>query len=87
MAQRSDPEILAAYVHGEKLTVIPRKASRKLIVLRWLVERFAPGVRYTEAEVNKLIGQAHPDFATLRRELYDNHFLDRAEGFYWREGS
>ncbi|MBV9271932.1 MAG: DUF2087 domain-containing protein, partial [Candidatus Eremiobacteraeota bacterium] len=31
-----------------------------------------------------LIAQSHADFATLRRELYDNYLLERANGEYWR---
>lgn len=87
MAKRTDAEILAAYLVDGKLKVIPKKQGRKLIVLRWLVERFEFGVRYPEAEVNALIGKAHPDFATLRCELYDNYFLDRGDGIYWRRNS
>ena len=85
--RRTDKEILEAYLAGERLKVIPRKKSRKLIVLHWLVERFQPGVDYSEAEVNDLIARAHPDFATLRRELYDYYFLDRADGRYWRRSA
>jgi len=82
--KRTERQILEAYLDGESLKVIPRKKSRKLIVLRWLVERFQHGVQYSEAEVNALIARAHPDFATLRRELYDHYLLDRADGTYWR---
>lgn len=72
------------YLDGERLKVIPRKESRKRIVLAWLVERFEVGATYTEDEVNRLIARAHPDFATLRRELYDRYFLDRKDNTYWR---
>jgi hypothetical protein len=63
----TDEEILKHYLDGERLKIIPRKRSRKLIVLRWLVQRFDRNVRYAEAEVNRLIERSHPDFATLRR--------------------
>lgn len=78
---------LSNYLDGERLKVIPRKESRKRIVLAWLVERFDVGVTYTESEVNALIGRSHPDFATLRRELYDRYFLDRKDNAYWRPPS
>ena len=81
---RSDEAILANYLADGKLEVVPRKRSRKLIVLRWLVQRFEPGRRYTESEVNQIIAEVHPDFATLRRELYDAYLLDREDGVYWR---
>lgn len=83
--KRTDQQILNAYLDGERLKVIPAKRSKKLIVLKWLVQRFEPGVRYSEAVVNKMIAHAHPDFATLRRELYDAYLINRADGYYWRD--
>jgi hypothetical protein len=59
-------------------------ASTKLVAFAWLVERFEIGRRYTEAEVNRALGAANADFATLRRGLYDEDFVDRADGMYWR---
>lgn len=82
--KRTDEQILAAYLDGERLKVIPAKRSKKLIVLRWLAERFEVGVDYPESQVNAMIKIAHEDFATLRRELYDNYLLDRADGIYRR---
>jgi hypothetical protein len=46
---RSDEAILANYVVDGTLKVIPRKRSRKMLVLHWLVERFERGRDYTEA--------------------------------------
>ncbi|HET6893887.1 MAG TPA: DUF2087 domain-containing protein [Candidatus Baltobacteraceae bacterium] len=83
--KRTDEQILSGYVDGQRLKCVPAKRSKKLIVLRWLVQRFEPGVRYTEREVNDLIAQSHPDFATLRRELFDAYLIERADGVYWRE--
>lgn len=85
--QKTDEDVLRAYLDGERLKVIPSKRSKKLIILNWLVLRFEPGRRYTEAEVNALISQSHPDYATLRRELYDAYLLNREDGIYWRNVS
>jgi hypothetical protein len=68
--KRTDGQILAAYLDGDRLKVIPAKRNKKMVVLPWLVERFEPGVDY--------------HFATLRRELYDSYLLDRADGVYRR---
>ena len=87
VAQKTDAEILANYLDGERLKVIPSKRSRKKLVLEWLVQRFAFGRDYTEAEVNELIKRSHPDFATLRRELYDAYLMDRHDGIYRRRKS
>jgi hypothetical protein len=81
---RSDEAILANYVVDGTLKVIPRKRSRKMLVLHWLVERFERGRDYTEADVNRMIGEVHDDFATLRRELFDAHLMNRENGIYRR---
>ena len=39
-----------------------------------------------ERAVNLIIGKVHGDYATLRRYLVDDGFLERREGFYWRAG-
>ncbi|MGQ9553417.1 MAG: DUF2087 domain-containing protein [Anaerolineae bacterium] len=33
--------------------------------------------------MNDTIRRYHPDFATLRRELVDSHFLAREGDLYW----
>jgi RimJ/RimL family protein N-acetyltransferase len=74
----------AHFIDGEMLAVIPARRNAKLVIFAWLAERFDLEKRYTEAEVNRMLGTAHADFATLRRGLYDEHFVDRADGMYWR---
>ena len=81
---KTDAEILANYLDGARIKVIPSKRSRKRLVLEWLVQRFDAGRDYSEAEVNELIKRSHPDFATLRRELYDAYLIDRDDGIYRR---
>ena len=85
--KRTDEQILAGYLDGERLKTIPSKLSKKLVVLRWLSERFEPGVIYDEPQVNAIIREVHEDFATLRRDLYDYYLLDRKDGRYWRRES
>lgn len=82
--KRTDEQILQAYLANGQLKTIPAKRSKKLIVLRWLAERFETGREYAEREVNDIIARVHPDFATLRRELYDNRFFDRHDSVYRR---
>lgn len=63
-----------------KLTAFPAKRKRKLYALFYLAEKFQPDTVYTEQQVNELLLSWHTfaDPATLRRELYDYHFLDRS---------
>ncbi|MFN8077310.1 MAG: DUF2087 domain-containing protein [Kineosporiaceae bacterium] len=68
------------------LISIPAKHGKRLVILDHLAQRFEPGHRYTEVEVNALLRPAHSDVAALRRYLVENGFLDRANGEYWRSG-
>jgi len=81
-----DRKVLRDYCVGQRLKQIPSKPKKLMAVLRWLASRFEPGVRYTEREVNAIIEQVYPDYATLRRELVESHFLQRegGGGLYWR---
>ena len=65
---------------------MPAKQSRKLAVFDLIAQRFVPGVRYTELEVNRELMQLYDDYVSLRRGLVDFGMLDRADGWYWRSG-
>ena len=69
-----------------KLVQWPSKRTKRLIVLDHLAQRFEPGVRYSEREVNALLRPVDDDTSTTRRYLVDEGFLDRADGEYWRSG-
>ena len=63
-----------------KLTAFPAKRKMKLYCLIYLAEKFEEEKDYTERQVNDLLLSWHTfaDPATLRRELYEYHFLDRS---------
>lgn len=84
MRPRTNEAILEGYVRDGKLRVIPSKRSKKLVVFAWLSERFAPERRYSEKDVNEILGRLHEDYATLRRDLCDYGFMQRRDGEYWR---
>jgi DNA-binding transcriptional ArsR family regulator len=79
-------KVLRDFFEGERLKEIPAARKKREIVLRWLARRFDPGVRYSEREVNEILGRHHPDTATLRRELVAERaaLLRRERGVYWR---
>jgi hypothetical protein len=81
-----DIDELSAFVRDGKLVTIPRRHTKRLILLDWLAQSFEPGRHYTEAEVNQVLVAVYPDFATLRRYLVDEGLLDREAGRYWRSG-
>jgi hypothetical protein len=86
-ATRPDPGgPLRPFVVDGRIVAIPAKHGKRLVLLDWLAQDFEPGKRYTEAMVNLIIGQRHPDTAALRRYLIDDGFMAREAGVYWRSG-
>lgn len=71
------------FMEGERIKQLPVSTKKRLVLLKWLAGRFETGRRYREAEVNEVIKGHHPDFATLRREMVDYHFMARENGIYW----
>jgi hypothetical protein len=78
--------VLRAFVHDGRLTSIPAVRAKRVVVLDWLAQRFEPGRRYSEADINRVISAVHPDTAALRRYLVDEGILGRERGEYWRAG-
>ena len=68
----------------------PTKRRDQQVLIEYMASQFKPGYDYTEKEVNAvLIERMHPifkDYAIIRRELYDNGYLDRERdgSRYWR---
>ena len=78
--------VLRNYFRGGRLREIPARLGKKRIVLARLALEFEPGVHYLEREVNRILAKFHDDYASLRRHLVDEGFLDRESGEYWRSG-
>lgn len=79
--------ILRAFIGADgRLSSIPTKLTKRLVILDHITQSFEPGIRYAEAEVNEVMHQFHPDHAALRRYLVENEFLERDAGVYWRSG-
>ncbi len=81
-----DEQILAKSIVDGRLVHLPRKRSKRLVVLDRLAQEFEPGRHYSEREVNQTLRPFDGDVAALRRYLVDERFLDRAGGSYWRSG-
>ena len=80
-------KVLRSFFKGEALTAMPRPGRKRRIVLEHIVQRFEPGRRYDEVEVNLELRQVWArDVAALRRYLVDERLLERADGQYWRIG-
>ncbi len=79
--------VLRDFFDGERLRSIPVQRKKRVVVLRELLKRFEPERRYAEREVNDILGQAHEDVATLRREMVLYGFMNRERGSYWLAAS
>lgn len=68
-----------------RLRQIPTKRKKFEAILRYVVQAFEPGKRYSEEEVNEILGQVNEDTAMLRRGLVDYQMMDReSDGTaYW----
>lgn len=85
-AANADAVVRRFFTADGRLTTLPARQSRRLAVYDFVVQRFIPGVRYTELEVNRELMAVYDDYVTLRRGLIDFGLLDRAGGQYWRSG-
>jgi len=80
-----EKKVLRTYFVDGRLTKIPSKDKKFMVILRWLVTKFEPDVRYTEKQVNAIIKEIHEDYATIRRYLVGFGFMrrERGGGDYW----
>jgi len=85
-AANADAVLHRFFNSAGRLSTLPAKQSRQLAVYDLIVQRFVPGVRYTELEVNRELMAVYDDYVTLRRGLIDFGLMDRAGGLYWRSG-
>jgi hypothetical protein len=67
-----------------KLKAFPPK-EKKIVILRKIAGQFARGRKYSEKEVNTIIGEIFEDFATIRRYLIEYGFMNRTTDCreYW----
>jgi hypothetical protein len=82
------PPVLRPFIRDDGSVVsIPAKASKRRVLLEYLVSAFEPGVRMTETEVNVVLRAFYErDYVSLRRYLIDAGLMAREDGIYWRTG-
>jgi RimJ/RimL family protein N-acetyltransferase len=81
-----EARILGRFFTGGRLVEIPAAAKKRRLAMEKIALEFEPGQRYSEREVNLIIQLIHDDYATIRRYMIDEGFMDRADGAYWRTG-
>jgi hypothetical protein len=82
-AARSEQERLVGRLFTDgRIERVPAKRKVRAAVLLEVLTRFEPGREYAEPEVNEILLGVHEDFAYLRRELVNYHYLEREGGRY-----
>lgn len=82
-----DRKVIKAFVTPDgKLKDFPAQQKKFEAILRYVVQAFEPGVRYSEKQVNEILGRFHKDTARLRRSLVETGLMGRegGGGEYWR---
>lgn len=78
-----EPDLARLFSHGQ-LVAVPDNPALRLRLAR-LLARLLPAERsLSEAEVNRLLGAVHPDFAATRRLLVDCGLVTRGAGHDYR---
>ena len=80
-------KVMSTFVDAEgRITSFPAQEKKFLVLLRYVLKAFEPGVRYSEKQVNEILLRFNEDTATLRRMLYAYKMMERegGGGAYWR---
>ena len=79
-----EQKILRTFMEDGYIKEIPVKQKKKLVLLRWLLQKFEKDRKYREPEVNEILKHHHEDHTSLRRYLVDFRLMARDKGIYWR---
>jgi predicted transcriptional regulator len=82
-----DRKVIKAFVTPDgKVKDFPAQQKKFEAILRYVVQAFEPGVRYSEKQVNEILLRYNKDTARLRRSLVETGLMGRegGGGEYWR---
>ena len=79
-----ETKVLSSFVEGDLIKEIPASRKKRIIVLKWLVQKFEFERLYPEQELNQIIKPIHSDTATLRREMVGYNMMKRDNSIYRR---
>jgi predicted transcriptional regulator len=85
-----DRKVLKNYLTADgRLKDFPAQQKKMEAILRYVVQAFQPGQRYTEKQVNEILTRVNEDTARLRRDLVEFGLMNRqgGGGEYWRVGA
>ena len=79
-----ETKVLSSFVEGDLIKEIPASRKKRIIILKWLVQKFEFDRLYPEQELNQIIKPIHSDTATLRREMVGYNMMTRENSIYRR---
>jgi predicted transcriptional regulator len=82
-----DQKVLASFTDKDgRITAFPAQEKKFLVLLKYVLSAFEPGVRYSEKQVNETLLKFNKDTASLRRAFIEYKLMDRegGGGAYWR---
>ncbi len=82
-----DKKVLSAFLTKEgRFRSFPAQEKKFLVLVRYALEAFERGKRYSEKEVNRMLKRFSDDTALLRRAFVDYGMMKRegGGGAYWR---
>jgi DNA-binding HxlR family transcriptional regulator len=86
-ASAYDNKVIKDYSRRDgSLKTLPSQRKKFDAILRYVVQAFEKGRRYSEKRVNEILSKYHEDTALLRRELVGAGLMKRegGGGEYWR---
>lgn len=86
-AEAYDRKVIGNFTRPDgSLKEIPAQRKKLEAVLRYVVQAFEPGTRYSEKQVNEILSRYHADTASLRREMVGAKLMARegGGGDYWK---
>ena len=76
---------LRTFMPDGRIVAVPTKRRALVLILIEVLAALEPDRTYDEKQLGAILGEFHPDFALLRRELIDYRLLERNAhtGEYW----
>ena len=82
-----EQKVIATFTSPDgRITAFPVQEKKFLVLVRYVLKAFEPGIKYTEKRVNQLLKEYNEDTARLRRSLVEYKYMARegGGGKYWR---
>jgi hypothetical protein len=82
-----EQKVIATFTGPDgRIIAFPVQEKKFLVLVRYVLKAFEPGIKYTEKRVNQLLKEYNEDTARLRRSLVEYKYMARegGGGKYWR---